>query len=65
MLRKKLKIDLGELQLLRQPMSGQEIRRRLKKGLQGKNLEGASLAETVLTGVLIESLKGMRMTTQA
>ena len=65
MLRKKLKIDLGELQLLRQQMSGQEIRQRLKKGLQGKNLEEASLAETVLTGVLIESLQGMRMTTQA
>lgn len=64
MLKKKLKIDLEELQLLKQQMSGQGIRRRLKIGLQGKNLEEASLAVTVLIGAPIESLIGTMMTIQ-
>ena len=64
MLKKKLKIDLEELQLLKQQMSGQGIRRTLKIGLQGKNLEEASLAVTVLIGAPIESLIGTMMTIQ-
>ena len=64
MLKKKLKIDLEELQLLKQQMSGQGIRRRLKIGLQGKNLEEASLAVTVLIGAPIESPIGTMMTIQ-
>jgi hypothetical protein len=64
LLKRKLKIDLEELQLLKQQMSGQGIRRRLKKGLQGKNLEEASLVVTVLIGALIGSLIGMMMTIQ-
>ena len=64
MLKRKLKIDLEELQLLKQQMSGQGIRQRLKIGLQGKNLEEASSAVTVLIGAPIESLIGTMMTIQ-
>ena len=63
MLKKKLKTGLKDSQLPRQLMNGQEIRQKLKKGLQGKIMEEISLAEAVLIGVLIESLV-MRMTIQ-
>ena len=63
LLKKKPKTGLGERRHLRQLMNGQEIRQRLKKGLQGKILEDLSLAETVLIGALIES-QGTKMTMQ-
>ena len=62
MLKQKVK-RLEERQLPRQLMNGQEIRQRLKRGRQEKNLEGLNLVETVLIGALIVSL-GMMMTIQ-
>ena len=63
MLKRKLKTGLKVSQLPRQPTNGQEIRQKLKKGLQGKIMEEINLVEAVLIGALIESLV-MMMTIQ-